>query len=60
MTSLIVDALRRASSVMQAGKEIGFSMHLIDIGGGFPGNDDVKVLSKEILNSKTITSTFCP
>jgi ornithine decarboxylase len=37
------DAIRRAEEVMTAGAALGFSMELLDIGGGFPGNDDVDV-----------------
>jgi ornithine decarboxylase len=37
------DAVRRAEDVMAAGVELGFSMQLLDIGGGFPGNDDVDI-----------------
>merc|ERR1719379_3304745 len=37
------DAIRRAEDVMAAGVELGFSMQLLDIGGGFPGNDDVDI-----------------
>merc|ERR1719261_1822270 len=37
------DAVRRAEAVMAAGAALGFSMQLLDIGGGFPGNDDVDI-----------------
>jgi ornithine decarboxylase len=37
------DAVRRAEAVMAAGSALGFSMNLLDIGGGFPGNDDVDI-----------------
>lgn len=37
------DAIRRAKEVMAAGVALGFSMQLLDIGGGFPGNDDVDI-----------------
>jgi ornithine decarboxylase len=37
------DAIRRAEAVMAAGTALGFSMKLLDIGGGFPGNDDVDI-----------------
>merc|ERR1712078_198565 len=37
------DAIRRAEAVMAAGAALGFSMKLLDIGGGFPGNDDVDI-----------------
>merc|ERR1719181_2502450 len=37
------DAIRRAEEVIAAGTALGFSMKLLDIGGGFPGNDEVDV-----------------
>merc|ERR1719197_2264881 len=37
------DAIRRAEEVITAGEALGFSMQLLDIGGGFPGNDDVDI-----------------
>jgi len=42
------DALARARSVMSIGEEFGFTMNLLDIGGGFPGCDDVDVRFEEM------------
>ncbi|UJR28368.1 hypothetical protein I4U23_009611 [Adineta vaga] len=39
MTSrAFVDAIQNARTIMNYGIKLGFNMHLLDIGGGFPGN----------------------
>lgn len=43
-----VQAVSDARCVFDMGAEIGFSMHLLDIGGGFPGAEDVKLKFEEI------------
>jgi len=46
------EAMRRARVVCDAGAALGFAMDLVDIGGGFPGDDTAKVpfedMAKEI------------
>jgi len=46
------EAMRRARVVRDAGARLGFAMDLVDIGGGFPGDDTAKVpfedMAKEI------------
>ncbi|XP_075168993.1 ornithine decarboxylase 1-like [Haematobia irritans] len=34
-------AITMAKSIFKYGLELGFDMHLLDIGGGFPGSDDI-------------------
>ena len=36
------EAMRRARVVRDAGARLGFAMDLVDIGGGFPGDDTAK------------------
>uniref|UniRef100_A0A8D2E1H0 Ornithine decarboxylase n=1 Tax=Sciurus vulgaris TaxID=55149 RepID=A0A8D2E1H0_SCIVU len=43
-----VQAISDARCVFDMGAEVGFSMYLLDIGGGFPGSEDVKLKFKEI------------
>uniref|UniRef100_A0A8C5K6E2 Ornithine decarboxylase n=1 Tax=Jaculus jaculus TaxID=51337 RepID=A0A8C5K6E2_JACJA len=43
-----VQAVSDARSVFDRGAEIGFSRYLLDIGGGFPGSEDVKLKFEEI------------
>ncbi|XP_032256387.1 ornithine decarboxylase-like isoform X1 [Phoca vitulina] len=43
-----VQAISDARCVFDMGAEVGFSMYLLDIGGGFPGSEDVKLKSEEI------------
>ncbi|XP_069462076.1 ornithine decarboxylase isoform X2 [Ambystoma mexicanum] len=43
-----VQAVSDARVVFDMGAELGFSMHLLDIGGGFPGSEDVKLKFEEI------------
>jgi ornithine decarboxylase len=39
MTSkAFVDAIQNARTIMNYGNKLGFTMNLLDIGGGFPGN----------------------
>uniref|UniRef100_A0A8C0GHU7 ornithine decarboxylase n=1 Tax=Chelonoidis abingdonii TaxID=106734 RepID=A0A8C0GHU7_CHEAB len=45
-----VQAISDARCVFDMGTELGFSMHLLDIGGGFPGSEDVKLKFEEITN----------
>ncbi|XP_034622397.1 ornithine decarboxylase isoform X2 [Trachemys scripta elegans] len=42
-----VQAISDARCVFDMGTELGFSMHLLDIGGGFPGSEDVKLKFEE-------------
>jgi ornithine decarboxylase len=45
------DALKLSKSVFDIAKELGFEFNLLDIGGGFPGNDQPgKVTFEEIAN----------
>ncbi|KAE8605065.1 hypothetical protein XENTR_v10014956 [Xenopus tropicalis] len=43
-----VQAVSDARCVFDMGAELGFNMHLLDIGGGFPGSEDVKLKFEEI------------
>ncbi|XP_064364534.1 ornithine decarboxylase isoform X2 [Dromaius novaehollandiae] len=43
-----VQAISDARCVFDMGAELGFSMYLLDIGGGFPGSEDVKLKFEEI------------
>ncbi|XP_012869245.1 PREDICTED: ornithine decarboxylase [Dipodomys ordii] len=43
-----VQAVSDARCVFDMGADFGFSMHLLDIGGGFPGSEDVKLKFEEI------------
>lgn len=43
-----VQAIYDARCVFDMGAEVGFSMYLLDIGGGFPRSDDVKLKFEEI------------
>ncbi|KAK6488490.1 ornithine decarboxylase-like [Huso huso] len=41
-------AISDARLVFDMGAEFGFNMHLLDIGGGFPGSEDVKLKFEEV------------
>ncbi|KAG8580177.1 hypothetical protein GDO81_007184 [Engystomops pustulosus] len=43
-----VQAVSDARYVFDMGAELGFNMHLLDIGGGFPGSEDVKLKFEEV------------
>lgn len=43
-----VQAVSDARFVFDMGAELGFNMHLLDIGGGFPGSEDVKLKFEEV------------
>lgn len=43
-----VEALSDARCVFDMGAELGFNMNFLDIGGGFPGSDDVRLKFEEI------------
>ncbi|XP_075057540.1 ornithine decarboxylase [Mixophyes fleayi] len=43
-----VQAVLDARCVFDMGAELGFNMHLLDIGGGFPGSEDVKLKFEEV------------
>ncbi|XP_040283402.1 ornithine decarboxylase 1 [Bufo bufo] len=43
-----VQAVSDARYVFDMGAEFGFNMHLLDIGGGFPGSEDVKLKFEEV------------
>ncbi|XP_045852634.1 LOW QUALITY PROTEIN: ornithine decarboxylase-like [Meles meles] len=43
-----VQAISEARCVFDMGAEVGFNMYLLDIGGGFPGSEDVKLKFEEI------------
>ncbi|XP_025782912.1 ornithine decarboxylase [Puma concolor] len=43
-----VQAISDARCVFDMGAEVGFNMCLLDIGGGFPGSEDVKLKFEEI------------
>jgi ornithine decarboxylase len=41
-------AIAAAKSVFNTAKSLGFNMHLLDIGGGFPGHDDGNMTFNEL------------
>ncbi|KAM4693964.1 ornithine decarboxylase [Discoglossus pictus] len=43
-----VQSVSDARCVFDMGAELGFNMHLLDIGGGFPGSEDVKLKFEEV------------
>ncbi|XP_053565660.1 ornithine decarboxylase [Bombina bombina] len=43
-----VQAVSDARCVFDMGAELGFNMYLLDIGGGFPGSEDVKLKFEEV------------
>ncbi|XP_030879609.1 ornithine decarboxylase, partial [Leptonychotes weddellii] len=43
-----VQAISDARCVFDMGAQVGFSMYLLDISGGFPGSEDVKLKFEEI------------
>ena len=43
-----VQAVSDARCVFDIATEVGFSMYLLDIGGGFPGSEDTKLKFEEI------------
>uniref|UniRef100_A0A4W2FAC0 Ornithine decarboxylase n=1 Tax=Bos indicus x Bos taurus TaxID=30522 RepID=A0A4W2FAC0_BOBOX len=45
-----VQAISDARCVFDMGAEVGFNMYLLEIGGGFPGSEDVKLKFEEITN----------
>uniref|UniRef100_A0A8D0HIQ8 ornithine decarboxylase n=1 Tax=Sphenodon punctatus TaxID=8508 RepID=A0A8D0HIQ8_SPHPU len=45
-----VQAISDARCVFDMGAELGFNMYLLDIGGGFPGSEDVKLKFEEMTN----------
>jgi ornithine decarboxylase len=49
MTSkAFVDAIQNARTIMNYGIQLGFTMNLLDIGGGFPGNTGTECYFSEI------------
>jgi ornithine decarboxylase len=49
MTSkAFVDAIQNARTIMDYGRTLGFTMNLLDIGGGFPGNTGTEDYFAEI------------
>ncbi|UJR21120.1 hypothetical protein I4U23_024220 [Adineta vaga] len=49
MTSkAFVDAIQNARTIIDYGKKLGFTMNLLDIGGGFPGNSGTEDYFAEI------------
>lgn len=49
-TDPYTDAIKKARHAFDLGKELGFKMTLLDIGGGFPGNDRNSKLSFEVIS----------
>jgi ornithine decarboxylase len=61
MTSkAFVDAIQNARTIMNYGIKLGFNMHLLDIGGGFPGNTGTEDYFSEIAAAvnKTLDEHF--
>lgn len=56
MTSkAFVDAIQNARMIMNYGIKLGFHMHLLDIGGGFPGNSGTEEYFAEIATAINAT-----
>lgn len=52
MTSkAFVDAIQNARTIMNYGIKLGFNMHFLDLGGGFPGNTGTEDYFAEIGNA---------
>lgn len=52
MTSkAFVDAIQNARAIMNYGRKLGFNMHLLDLGGGFPGNSGTEDYFAEIASA---------
>ena len=45
-----MQAVSDAHCVFDLGTEVGFSMYLFDIGGGFPGSEDTKLKFEEVIS----------
>ncbi|XP_040204536.1 ornithine decarboxylase 1-like [Rana temporaria] len=45
-----VQAISDARCVFDMGAELGFNMHLLDIGGGFPGSKNAKLNFEEVIS----------
>jgi len=49
-TASFTSAIKSAAQVFEEGKELGFDMQLLDLGGGWPGTDDGVISFPEIAN----------
>ncbi|NXL87522.1 AZIN2 inhibitor, partial [Alectura lathami] len=47
-TQVFAQAVAEAQLVFDMGTELGYRMHLLDIGGGFPGTEDTRAQFEEI------------
>lgn len=47
-------AIEQARDVFDVGLDMGFKMDLLDIGGGFPGQETVGISFEEVSNSSSI------
>lgn len=45
-------AIARADQVFQQASSVGFDLHLLDIGGGFPGYDDRRLNSSALQRTR--------
>ena len=43
-------AIEQARTVFDMGLEMGFSMEMLDIGGGFPGQESASITFEEVSN----------
>lgn len=50
-TASFISAIRSAANVFEQAKNIGFNFNFLDIGGGFPGSNDVPITFPEIANA---------
>ncbi|XP_060056988.1 LOW QUALITY PROTEIN: ornithine decarboxylase-like [Erinaceus europaeus] len=56
-----VPAISDACYIFDMGTEVGFNIYLLDLGGGFPGSEDVKLKSEEIISViNTAFDTYFP
>jgi diaminopimelate decarboxylase len=51
-------AIEQARDVFDMGLDMGFKMDLLDIGGGFPGQETAGISFEEVNNSSSILDTF--
>jgi len=50
-TQSFISAIQSASRVFKQAEEIGFTMNLLDLGGGWPGSDDDGICFRDIANA---------
>jgi len=49
-TAAFVEALQNSRKLFDYAESVGFHFNVLDIGGGFPGTDDVELKFEEVCN----------